>query len=72
MAGPAPAVISIDMNPGHVVLCSVCARSIGAQTHATFPMLFNALYLLGVWTGTTPLKSSKRAVSAKRREPMKP
>jgi len=43
MAGRA-AVVSIDMNPGHVVLFGLRPQH-RAQTHATFPLLFNALYL---------------------------
>ncbi len=43
MAGRA-AVVSIDMNPGRVVLFGLRPQH-RAQTHATFPMLFNALYL---------------------------
>jgi glutamine amidotransferase-like uncharacterized protein len=43
MAGRA-AVISIEMNPGRVVLFGLRPQHRG-QTHATFPLLFNALYL---------------------------
>jgi hypothetical protein len=43
MAGRA-AVVSIEMNPGKVVLFGLRPQH-RAQTHATFPMLFNALYL---------------------------
>jgi hypothetical protein len=43
MAGRA-AVVSIDMRPGRVVLFGLRPQH-RAQTHATFPMLFNALYL---------------------------
>jgi hypothetical protein len=43
MAGRA-AVISIDMNPGRVILFGLRPQH-RAQTHATFLMLFNALYL---------------------------
>jgi hypothetical protein len=43
MAGRA-AVISIDMNPGRIVLFGLRPQH-RAQTHATFPLLFNALYL---------------------------
>ncbi len=42
MAGRA-AVIAIDMNPGRVVLFGIRPQHRG-QTHATFPLLFNALY----------------------------
>ena len=38
------AVVSIDMSPGHIVLFGLRPQH-RAQTHATFPMLFNALYL---------------------------
>ncbi len=43
MAGRA-AVVSIDMNPGRVVLFGLRPQH-RAQTHATFPLLFNALFL---------------------------
>jgi glutamine amidotransferase-like uncharacterized protein len=43
MAGRA-AVVSIDMHPGRVVLFGLRPQH-RAQTHATFPLLFNALYL---------------------------
>jgi hypothetical protein len=43
MAGRA-AVVSVDMNPGRIVLFGLRPQH-RAQTHATFPMLFNALYL---------------------------
>jgi hypothetical protein len=42
MAGRA-AVLSVDMNPGRVVLFGIRPQHRG-QTHATFPLLFNALY----------------------------
>jgi hypothetical protein len=45
MAGRA-AVINIDMNPGHIVLFGLRPQH-RAQTQATFPLLFNALYLSG-------------------------
>jgi hypothetical protein len=37
------AVVAIDMNPGKIVLFGIRPQH-RAQTHATFPMLFNALY----------------------------
>ena len=43
MAGRA-AVVVVDMNPGRVVLFGLRPQH-RAQTHATFPLLFNALYL---------------------------
>jgi hypothetical protein len=43
MAGRA-AVVAADMNPGRIVLFGLRPQH-RAQTHATFPMLFNALYL---------------------------
>jgi hypothetical protein len=43
MAGRA-AVVSIEMNPGRIVLFGLRPQH-RAQTHATFPLLFNALYL---------------------------
>src|SRR5882724_9428792 len=42
MAGRA-AVVSIEMNPGRVVLFGLRPQH-RAQTHATFPLLFNTLY----------------------------
>jgi hypothetical protein len=53
MAGRA-AVVSIDMNPGKVVLFGLRPQH-RAQTHATFPLLFNALYLSA---GDMPAKTS--------------
>jgi hypothetical protein len=43
MSGRA-AVVTADMNPGRIVLFGLRPQH-RAQTHATFPMLFNALYL---------------------------
>lgn len=43
MAGRA-AVVEVDMKPGRIVLFGLRPQHRG-QTHATFPMLFNALYL---------------------------
>jgi len=43
MAGRA-AVVSVDMRPGRIVLFGLRPQH-RAQTHATFPMLFNALYV---------------------------
>ena len=37
------AVVSVDMNPGKVVLFGIRPQH-RAQTHATLPMIFNALY----------------------------
>jgi hypothetical protein len=42
MAGRA-AVVAIEMNPGRIVLFGLRPQH-RAQTHATFPLLFNALY----------------------------
>jgi hypothetical protein len=49
MAGRA-AVVAVDMNPGRVVLFGLRPQHRG-QTHATFPMLFNALYLAAATQG---------------------
>jgi hypothetical protein len=46
------AVVSVDMRPGHVVLFGLRPQH-RAQTHATFPMLFNALYLSTARDGAT-------------------
>ena len=43
MAGRA-AVVAVDMNPGKIVLFGLRPQH-RAQTHATFPLLFNALYM---------------------------
>jgi hypothetical protein len=43
------AVVSVDMNPGRIVLFGLRPQH-RAQTHATFPMLFNAMYLSTVET----------------------
>ncbi len=43
MSGRA-AVVSVEMNPGRIILFGLRPQH-RAQTHATFPMLFNALYL---------------------------
>jgi len=55
MAGRA-AVVSIDLNPGRVVLFGLRPQH-RAQTHATFPMLFNALYLSATGNGTTKVSN---------------
>jgi hypothetical protein len=49
MAGRA-AVVSIEMNPGRIVLFGLRPQHRG-QTHATFPLLFNALYLSAAESG---------------------
>jgi hypothetical protein len=54
MAGRA-AIVSIDMGPGRVVLFGLRPQH-RAQTHATFPLLFNALYMSA--TGDAPVKTS--------------
>ena len=38
------AVVSMDTNPGRIILFGLRPQH-RAQTHATFPLLFNALYL---------------------------
>jgi hypothetical protein len=57
MAGRA-AVVSIDMNPGRVVLFGLRPQH-RAQTHATFPLLFNALYLSATDNGATTKTSNE-------------
>jgi len=52
MAGRA-AVISVEMNPGRIVLFGLRPQH-RAQTHATFPLLFNALYLAAAETKGSP------------------
>jgi hypothetical protein len=56
MAGRA-AVVSIDMNPGKVVLFGLRPQH-RAQTHATFPLLFNALYLSAPGDAASSRKAS--------------
>jgi hypothetical protein len=51
MAGRA-AVVSVDMNPGRVVLFGLRPQH-RAQTHATFPLLFNALYMSALGDAAT-------------------
>ncbi len=60
MAGRA-AVVSIDMNPGKVVLFGLRPQH-RAQTHATFPLLFNALYLSAL-DGTRADKDFERTLN---------
>uniref|UniRef100_Q01WK5 Peptidase M14 domain-containing protein n=1 Tax=Solibacter usitatus (strain Ellin6076) TaxID=234267 RepID=Q01WK5_SOLUE len=48
------AVVSVEMNPGKVVLFGIRPQH-RAQTHATFPLLFNALY----WSAEGDLSSAK-------------
>jgi hypothetical protein len=55
MAGRA-AVVSVDVSPGHVVLFGLRPQHRG-QTHATFPMLFNSLYLAA--TGNTAITTNQ-------------
>ncbi|HYM22432.1 MAG TPA: M14 metallopeptidase family protein [Vicinamibacterales bacterium] len=58
MAGRA-AVVSIDMRPGRVVLFGLRPQH-RAQTHATFPMLFNALYLSATGSGAKTAPSTEQ------------
>jgi hypothetical protein len=46
------AVVAVDMRPGRVILFGLRPQH-RAQTHATFPMLFNALYLSTVRDAAT-------------------
>ena len=48
MSGRA-AVVSIEMNPGRIVLFGLRPQH-RAQTHATFPLLFNSFYLAATET----------------------
>jgi hypothetical protein len=48
------AVVSVEMNPGKIVLFGIRPQH-RAQTHATFGMLFNALY----WSAEGDLSSAK-------------
>ena len=50
------AVVSIDAKPGRVLLFGLRPQH-RAQTHATFPMLFNALYLAAS-EGSDPMTTS--------------
>ena len=50
------AVVAIEMNPGKVVLFGIRPQH-RAQTHATFPLLFNALY----WSAEGDLSQRRRA-----------
>jgi hypothetical protein len=61
MAGRA-AVVAADMNPGRIVLFGLRPQH-RAQTHATFPMLFNALYL----STATEDQSKRRAATGSTR-----
>ncbi|MBI3491505.1 MAG: hypothetical protein HY047_06965, partial [Acidobacteria bacterium] len=55
MSGRA-AVVSVDLNPGRVVLFGLRPQH-RAQTHATFPLLFNSLYLSAL-DGMAPTRTS--------------
>jgi hypothetical protein len=46
MAGRA-AVVAVDLNPGRIVLFGLRPQ-VRAQTQATFPLLFNALFQAAV------------------------
>ena len=65
MAGRA-AIVSIDMNPGRVVLFGLRPQH-RAQTHATFPLLFNALYMSAAGeSATTRTSDQGQAVTGTR------
>jgi hypothetical protein len=55
MAGRA-AVVSIDMNPGKIVLFGLRPQH-RAQTHATFPLLFNTLYMSALGEAATKVSN---------------
>jgi hypothetical protein len=57
MAGRA-AVVNVDMSPGRIVLFGLRPQH-RAQTHATFPMLFNALYLAAAEPPASPRTSER-------------
>ena len=61
MAGRA-AVVSVDMNPGRIVLFGLRPQH-RAQTHATFPLLFNALYLSAADGGSARRTQLSRRVT---------
>ncbi|MBE3133046.1 MAG: hypothetical protein IMZ55_06210 [Acidobacteria bacterium] len=56
MAGKA-AIVVVDMNPGRIVLFGLRPQH-RAQTHATFPLLFNAFYLAAS-SGQSAVASSR-------------
>ena len=56
MAGRA-AVVAIEMNPGRLILFGLRPQHRG-QTHVTFPLLFNALYLSAV-EGAIPASATQ-------------
>ncbi|MFY9574912.1 MAG: hypothetical protein WAV20_26210, partial [Blastocatellia bacterium] len=57
MAGRA-AVVSVEMNPGRIVLFGLRPQH-RAQTHATFPLLFNAVYSTGAEGGSARVSSAQ-------------
>ena len=52
------AVVSVETNPGKIVLFGIRPQH-RAQTHATFPLLFNALY----WSAEGDLSNASTASS---------
>jgi hypothetical protein len=53
------AVVAVDMNPGKVVLFGIRPQH-RAQTHATLPMLFNALYWSAEGDSASPALGQQR------------
>jgi hypothetical protein len=51
------AVVSIEMTPGRIILFGLRPQHRG-QTHATFPLLFNALYLSAI-DGPVPVGATQ-------------
>ncbi len=61
------AVVAVETNPGKVVLFGIRPQH-RAQTHATLPMLFNALYWSAEGDLVNPASSSRRAAQRRQRK----